>query len=187
VLEDRYWNWLEPPNWRPRWRKRKRADILVIENFPRLHFSFFRGRFECPDIRRTAPLEGNPKPRTYGLNNPALALDKNEPIILTGDRMLGGWKKGDDRARAFVHKVWRILGKMSTNRLVAVDPRTRQPIPPDGSPTTEPYLRAARHALAWARGRRHNYLQWGWWYKPAGYFDRPAPRGRKLRQHDYRR
>lgn len=86
--------------------------------------------------------------------------------------MLGGWRKGDDSGKAFIQKVWRILGKMSTNRVVSVDKRTRMPVPPDGSASAEPYFRAANDALRWARGRRHNYLSWGGQlYKPERYFD----------------
>jgi hypothetical protein len=173
VSEQQFWVWVEPPRWRPRWRRRKRADILVIENFPRLHFEFRRGGFNLPDPRRGAERQEDPTPQHFDLPDHPLSLDRDEPITLSGDRMLGGWKKGDDTAKAFVHKVWRILGKMTTNRLVAVDRCTRQPIPPDGTAAPEAYVRAATDALRWARWRRHNYLEWsGHWFKPEGYFDR---------------
>jgi len=173
VAERRFWVWVEPPNWRPRWRRRKRAGILTIENFPRLHFYFWRGGFNLPDPRRAKERQDDPDPEIFDLPLQPLSLDRNEAITLRGDRMLGGWKKGDDSAKAFIDKVWRILGKVSTNRLVSVDSRTRQPIPPDGTALTEPYVRAATDALRWARWRRHNYLEWsGQWYKPERYFDR---------------
>ena len=173
VSDRHFWVWIEPPNWRPRWRRRDRAGILVIENFPRLHLEFTRGGFELPDPRRAKERQDDPDSPLSGLEVQPLSLDRNEAIVLTGGRMLGAWNKGDQTAKAFVQKVWRILGKMSTNRLVEVAPRTRQPIPPNGAATTEPYLRAATGALRWARWRRHNYLKWGGqWYKPEGYFDR---------------
>jgi len=172
VLEKSFFVWVEPPNWRPRWRLRKRADLLVIENLPRLRFTFWRGGFYCPDPRRTDGLHGNPHLPTRNLDLQPGFIDSKEPIALEGHRMLGGWTKGDDVAKAFVHKVWRILGKMSTNRLVSVDRHTLQPIPPDGSAAVEAYVRAANDALRWARGRRHNYLAWNnHWYKPERYFD----------------
>lgn len=172
VLETFFCVWVEPPNWRPRWRRSKEADTLYLANLPRLHFYFARGGFDAPDVRRTAPLEGNPEPDTHWLANPPLPLDAKEAIYLRGERMTASWLKGDDSARRFVHKVWRILDKMATNRLVSIHPRTREPIPPDGSSAPEPYVRAARDALVWARARRHNYLSCsGHLYKPAGYFD----------------
>jgi hypothetical protein len=172
VLEKNFYVWVEPPNWRPRWRRRKRSDLLVIENIPRLNFTFRRGGFSCPDPRRHDGLHGNPHLPTHNLDLQPGAIDNREPIVLEGHRMLGGWDKGDDVARAFVHKVWRILGMMSTNRLIAIDPHSLHPIPPDGSASTVSYVRAANDALRWARGRRHNYLAWSnHWYKPERYFD----------------
>lgn len=172
VLEKNFYVWVEPPNWRPRWRLRKREDLLVIENLPRLRFTFRRGGFSCPDPRRRDGLHGDPHLPTHDLDLQPDWIDNKEPIALEGYRMLGGWTKGDDVAKAFVHKVWRILGKMSTNRLVYIDRHTLQPIPPDGSASAEAYVRAANDALRWARGRRHNYLAWSnHWYKPERYFD----------------
>jgi hypothetical protein len=173
VLETTFCVWDEPPGWQPRWRRSKASGGLYLANLPRRHFYFARGGFDCPDVRRTAPLEGNPEPNTHGLANPPFPLDAKEAIYLRGERMMASWAKGDESTRRFVHKVWRILDKMATNRLVAVDRRTREPVPPDGSAETEPYVRAARGALAWARARRHNYLSWsGRLFKPAGYFDK---------------
>lgn len=173
VSETRFWVWVEPPHWRPRWRRRERSDILVIENFPRLSFYFWRGGYNLPDPRRAKEREDDLDPGVIDLALQPLSLDRQEAVTLRGDRMLGGWRKGDDSAKAFVHKVWRLLGKMTTNRLIAVDSRTRNPIPPDGTAMAEPYVRAATDALKWARWRRHNYLEWdGHWYKPEGYFDR---------------
>jgi hypothetical protein len=197
VLETRYMVWVEPPGWKPRWRMRKRDDLLVLENRPRLHFTFWRGGFDCPDYRRKDGLHGDPHLPVRDLDLMPMPIDRKEPILLSGYRMLGGWKTGDQEAKAFIAKVWRLLDKIATNRLVSVDNRTFQPIPPDGSAMVEPYVRAARGALAWARARRHNYLNWtGHWYKPEAYFrwlraedddasddDRPpSPRGERMRK-----
>lgn len=172
VLENRFHVWVEPPGWRPRWRTLKREDVLFIDNIPRLRFTFHRGGFACPDPRRADGLHGDPHLPTQNLVMQPMCIDRKETILLDGHRMLGGWKKGDDAAKTFTHKVWRILGKMSTNRVVCVDKRTRMPVPPDGSASAEPYFRAAHDALRWARGRRHNYLSWGGrLYKPERYFD----------------
>jgi hypothetical protein len=172
VLERSFYVWVEPPKWRPRWKLIKRADLLVIDNLPRLHFTFRRGGFACPDPRRADGLHGDPHLPTRDLELRPDPIDRKEPIVLEGHRMLGGWDKGDDVAKAFVHKVWRILRKMSTNRVVSIDKRTLEPVPPDGSATVESCFRAANDALRWARGRRHNYLAWnGHWFKPERYFD----------------
>lgn len=172
VLERHFYVWVEPPNWRPRWRYSKRSDLLEIENIPRLRFTFWRGGFSCPDPRRQDGLHGDPHLPVHDLDLQPGAIDRKESILLEGHRMLGGWRKGDDSGKAFIQKVWRILGKMSTNRVVSVDKRTRMPVPPDGSASAEPYFRAANDALRWARGRRHNYLSWGGQlYKPERYFD----------------
>ena len=65
VLEDRFWVWIEPPNWRPRWRKRKRDGILVIENFPRLHFFSRRVRMSgYPSQRAARGKSGRPNLRS---------------------------------------------------------------------------------------------------------------------------
>lgn len=171
VLETRFLVWLDSPNWRPRWRVYRRKDLLALENEPRLRFTFQRSTFSLPDPRRRDGLHGDPHLPTRDLESDPDIIDRKEPVLLEGHRMLGGWDKGDDAGKAFIHKVWRILDKMSTNRLVTVDRRTFMPIPPDGSAGPESYVRAASDALDWARGRRHNYLSWGGrLFKPEMYF-----------------
>jgi len=171
VLETRFRVWIEPRNWRPRWRLRRRDDLLTLDNQPQLYFTFRRSNYSLPDPRRRDGLHGDPHLPTDNLESVPDLIDRKEPVLLEGHRMLGGWNKGDDVAKAFIHKVWRILDKMSTNRLVAVDRRTFMPIPPDGSAHPEPYVRASLDALVWARGPRHNYLAWGnHLYKPEMYF-----------------
>ncbi len=175
VLEDHFCVWVEPRNWRPRWRASRLSDSYYLANLPKLNFYISRGGFAFADVRRTAPLEGNPEPEIHGLTYPPFPLDTKEIIDLRGGRISASWFKGHEAGRRFVHKVWRILDKMSTNRLVAIKRGTTEPIPPDGSPSMQQGVRALRGALSWARARRHNYLSCSFGrFKPAGYFDKGA-------------
>lgn len=172
VLEKNFRVWLEPMNWRPRWYIRKRDDLLVLENAPRLHFTFTRGGFRLPDQRRRIGSDGDPIEPLRDLALDPAPLDRNEPVLLEGHRMMGQWRKGEDDEKRFVQQVWRLLDTVATNRLVAIDNHELTPIPPDGAARAVPYVRAARGARSWARFRRQNYLSWGErLYKPEAYFD----------------
>lgn len=150
---------------------RKREDVLILENRPRLCFEFWRGGFYLGDSRRRDGLHGDPYQPLRDLDHIPDPIDRKEPIYLEGHTMWGAWNKGADDEKQFIHRVWRLFDKMTTNRLVAVDRAALTPIPPDGSATVEQYVRAAPDALSWARARRHNYLSWGGaLFKPEAYF-----------------
>jgi hypothetical protein len=161
--EQYFYAWVEPPHWRPRWEVR--TNYVDLRNMPRLHFLFRRAAFNRHGTKWAERAHANHSVRIINLPNAPLPDDDDEVLTLRGDRMLGGWMKGDNRAKAFVAKVWRIASKLTTNLLVAYDERTREPYP--HGPEREHHVWAGPDAIAWARQRRHNYLEWaGHWYKP---------------------
>lgn len=159
-----FYAWVEPPNWRPRWEVHR--HFVRLRNKPRLHFLFRRATFDRHGIESAERAFADPAFRATGLPDPPQPEDDDEAITLRGDRMLGGWSKGDDRAKAFVAKVWRIATRMTSNVVISYNEWTREPYP--NGPDRESHVWAAAGAVQWALQRRHNYLEWaGHWFKPA--------------------
>lgn len=158
-----FYAWVEPPRWRPRWAVR--TNYVALTNMPRLHFLFCRAAFNRRGAKWAERARADPKVQTIDLPNAPPPEGDDDVLTLRGDRMLGGWMRGDEGAKGFVAKVWRIASKMTTNLLVAYDERTREPYP--HGPERRSHVWAGREAVAWALQRRHNYLEWsGHWYKP---------------------
>jgi hypothetical protein len=172
--EQYFYAWVEPPHWRPRWEVR--TDYVRLSNKPRLHFLFRRAAFDRHSAKWAERAHNDHRVRINSLPNAPRPEDDDEVLTLRGDRMLGGWMKGDESAKAFVAKVWRIASKITTNLLIAYDETTREPYP--HGPERRSHVWAGPDAVAWALRRKHNYLEWaGHWYKP------PEPGSQRSKHH----
>lgn len=93
-----------------------------------------------------------PDPRS---SDPPPIEDADTVVTLHGDQMVGYWDKGDEEAKAFVSRVFRIASKLTTNKFRWVDAETMRPGPDVASATHE---WAGYDAIRWAHERRNNYL-----------------------------
>jgi hypothetical protein len=154
----RYTAWVEPPGWEPEWAWDENSGIYVLVNKPKLFFEFRRSAFSRsmkPDRPANFPREmlyWGPDTRT---SDPPPINQPDTVVTLLGDRMVGFWDPGDEEAKAFVGKVFRIASKLTTNKFRWVDEDTMHPLPGVHSAVHE---WAGHDAVRWAHERRHNYL-----------------------------
>lgn len=90
-LERRFWVWVEPPGWQPRWEhwaNHEGRKIWRVENEPRLKFHFDRS-----------------------------GIGTAFPNRLRDGSIWAYYAKGDAEHLAFLNKVWRMAEKLTTNWL----------------------------------------------------------------------
>jgi hypothetical protein len=161
--ETRFYAWIEPPGWRPRWGPENESGERRIENTPRLWFEFHRSWFQ-----RKWPNGGwmdvEPRP-----------VSARDTVVLHGHEFIVRWNPREPEAEAFAKTVYGILRKLTGCNFMAFEAGTRKAF--DGASRHTPKrLLAGRHALAWSLRRRHNYLTGSGDYlrKPASFELRPG-------------
>jgi hypothetical protein len=86
--ERRYWAWVQPKGWRPRWEGPNAEKGFRIANTPRLNFVFEKS-----------------------------VIPLGRATDLTEGRMWAFYDRDDKEHLSFLNKVWRICAKMTTNVL----------------------------------------------------------------------
>lgn len=130
--------WREPEKWKPVWTDEpNRNGVYGIVNEPRHQFVYQ----SCCGVR-TSEHGG--------------WLYRN-PTIREG-RFFAYWNKEDKEAQSFVNKVWRITGKLTSNRLILVDEDTKKPI----SGPHRPYIWVGHHARRWCLADPMRTIQFRW-------------------------
>lgn len=157
-----YYAWIEPPGWTPIWYPINEGDQYRIENEPGMMLEYSRGEFVCEDRDKTE--EGV-------FEDPPQRKSDDESILLRWGSLYSGYYADDPEDKVFVHKVFRIAKKLTTNSLINVDRPTRRPMFLEGRPRGVNVV-AGLHAAAWSLEHRHNYLDFytkapGFPYDPA--------------------
>lgn len=147
--------WLEPDGWTPIWYERvvdrplmdsslqEQNSFHLLRNEPRLQFRFDRSVIRR-DLYPIRSYKGSWAPR-------------QERTRLEAGRIWSRFRKDDREHRAFLDRVWRLLGKLTTNRLVYYSMETREPYPSD-SPEKNCPVWAGYHAIAWCNADPDRYI-----------------------------
>jgi hypothetical protein len=162
--ETRFYAWIEPPGWRPRWGPEDEDGLRYVENTPRLWFAFKRSSFQ-----RGWPRGGwiDTEPRPAG---------GRDTLVLKGYDFVVRWNPREPEAEAFGKKVFNILRKLTACEFKVFEPESRRAYSAQTWRMQKQCL-AGRHALAWSLKRRHNYLKcdnWANLLKSAHYHFRPS-------------
>lgn len=97
--------WVEPEDWQPSWGGPGHLDFYWIENKPELAFDL----------------------RTSGAY-PSVTRADEGALHLSIHRIEASYYPDQPDKKRFLDKVWRILAKMTTNKLLRVDRETREPL-----------------------------------------------------------
>ena len=149
-----YTAWLEPDGWEPEWYEHVLADgplldvtgrlwpwIYLLRNEPTLQFEFHTSRiFEEPYPKVLAP----------ELAAPLMSY-------VAGGGISGVYLRDDVEHKRFLGRVWRILNRLTTNRLMLYNMRTRKPVEPR-EPEKGLDVWAGHHAVAWCRANADRYV-----------------------------
>ncbi|MCP5372435.1 MAG: hypothetical protein H6907_11950 [Hyphomicrobiales bacterium] len=121
---DTFTAWIEPEGWDPFWLGPNERDHHWIVNEPELSFNL----------------------RTCGARQAATRADEGA-LELCVERIEASYYLDQPEKKRFLDKVWRILAKMTTNKLLRVHWETREPLAPE--PDTE-HCWAGPDAIRWA-------------------------------------
>lgn len=149
--------WLEPPGWKPQWSaKPYRRGRYVLLNEPELHFIFLRSMY----------IVAGPEGSRNFIPEPPAKLADDEVCCLWGGHMYGPYFADDIEQQNFLKIVWRIVRKVTTNKLVLVDLPTLEfrLVPKTLS------LRAGLDAADWTRRDRRHLIGSEIVYRAAGAF-----------------
>lgn len=154
--------WIEPRDWKPFWTPFGDGDQYHIVNEPEMDLQYSRQSFVCEDRDET---------EERAFDDPPQRKSDDESIRLRWGSLYSGYYADNAEDKAFVHKVFRIAKKLTTNVLINVDKPTRRPMFLEGRPRGVNVV-AGLHAAAWSLEHRHNYLDFytkapGFPYDPA--------------------
>ncbi len=151
--------WIEPAGWEPRWTEFKDEwGFYRLLNAPHHRFRFLRSTFHARGKR-------GKETSNYCFIDPPEPLNDDEEIVLTGGQVYGYWPKENKAIKSFVEKVFRVVGRLTTDSFISVGKGFKAR---SGEPFRSGYYyRAGKDACAWALERRHNYFQDRW--KPGNY------------------
>ncbi len=133
--ESRMWDstiiaWLEPEGWEPFWiGPTSPRGGYTIANRPRLYFSY--------------------------LSSGARYYREKGNLILREGFIASTFPRNDKEFRSFLNKVWRILGKLTTNVLTCIDMKSGMPYGPAGPIFINT---CGLHALEWMREAPNRYV-----------------------------
>lgn len=132
-----------PPDWKPEWFRGSDGNYLV-SNEPsvvmRFHCSTFHGAGQG------------------GLLDPPVPRSDEDILWLDDGRLACFYSALVPEEKLAVMKMLRIVQKLTTNLVIAIDSETGRPLWLDPRKTV---MKVGRHAAAWSLQRRHNYINRG--------------------------
>jgi len=142
---DNFTAWIEPDDWEPFWLGPNLRGIHWVVNKPELQFHLRTSDAHEADSRA------------------------NEGALELGVRRIeASYYPDQPDKKRFLDKVWRILAKMTTNKLLRVDRETRDPVEYQGG---SEYCWAGPDAIRWAL--EHPLRTFGDDIRPAGPLEVP--------------
>jgi len=143
--------WLEPPGWQPLWSDRPiHSEGYLILNEPELRFHFRASIYHVHGPDREAE----------AMHMPPAVLAPDQRCYLESGDLDGPYLFYQEEQKEFLKRVWRVMRRVTTRNLAAVNPRTLDSF---GVFSSDSY-RAGFDAVEWTRkDRRHllgsaNYL-----------------------------